>query len=327
MTVARPTALPTAAAPPMSAVPPAGARVVWAGDRLTTADEAVVPALDHGLTVGDGVFESVKVTDAGPFALTLHLERLARSARGTGLPAPEEHRVRDAVEQVLAGIAGAGGPGGAPSGPAGAPWVLRLTWTAGPGPLSSSRPTPTAAGGDAGSGTLIAAAAPVAPPSPTTTAATVAWTRNERSAVAGLKTTSYAENVVALRRAQSLGATEALMANTVGDLCEGTGSNVVLALPEHPGELLTPPLTSGCLAGITRALLLAWADQEGLVLREEPVPMAALARAEEVLLLSSLRDVQAVTSLDGRALPVGELGRRAAELFARRAAADPDPRP
>ena len=71
---------------------------------------------------------------------------------------------------------------------------------------------------------------------------TVAWTRNERSPVAGLKTTSYAENVVALRHARARGATEALLANTRGELCEGTGSNVAVVLPDRPGELLTPPL-------------------------------------------------------------------------------------
>ena len=56
--------------------------------------------------------------------------------------------------------------------------------------------------------------------------ATWPWARNERSAVAGLKTTSYAENVVALGRAHARGASEALFANTVGELCEGAGSNV-----------------------------------------------------------------------------------------------------
>ncbi|CAA9390558.1 MAG: Aminodeoxychorismate lyase, partial [uncultured Quadrisphaera sp.] len=216
----------------------------------------------------------------------------------------------------------AGGPGsGADGGSAvgAGPWVLRLTWTGGPGPLASSR----LAGA---TGSLVVAAAPVPAATASTAAVTVAWTRNERSPVAGLKTTSYAENVVALRHARDRGATEALLPNTRGELCEGTGSNVVVALPERPGELLTPPLSSGCLAGITRQLLLRWASEDGLAVREEVLPASVLERADEVLLLSSLRDVQAVHDLDGRALVPGELGRRAAELFARRSAADPDPR-
>ena len=87
------------------------------------------------------------------------------------------------------------------------------------------------------------------------------WVRNERSATAGLKTTSYAENVVALDRAHAEGGSEALFANTRGELCEGTGSNVVVVVDD---ELVTPPLSSGCLAGITRELLLEWAADEGL---------------------------------------------------------------
>ena len=81
----------------------------------------------------------------------------------------------------------------------------------------------------------------------------VPWPRNERSAVAGLKTTSYAENVVALAHATERGAGEAIFANLAGNLCEGTGSNVFVGVD---GRLVTPPLSSGCLAGITRELVL-----------------------------------------------------------------------
>ncbi len=82
---------------------------------------------------------------------------------------------------------------------------------------------------------------------------TVPWVRNERSAVAGLKTTSYAENVRALAYAKERGGSEAIFANTVGDLCEGTGSNIFCV---YDGELVTPTLESGALAGVTRTLVL-----------------------------------------------------------------------
>jgi branched-chain amino acid aminotransferase len=81
---------------------------------------------------------------------------------------------------------------------------------------------------------------------PSTKVSVVPWTRNEYSAVAGLKTTSYAENVVALSYAHDRGASEAIFANSQGALCEGTGSNIFLALD---GQLITPTLASGCLAG------------------------------------------------------------------------------
>lgn len=268
---------------------------------LVGQDEARVSAFDHGLTVGDGVFETCKVVGGTPFALTRHLARLASSARGLGLPVPEEQGVRAAVAELLAQPEAARGD-----------HRLRITWTGGPSPLGSER-------GHAGC-TLVVAAAPATVWPETADVATVPWTRNEHSAVAGLKTTSYADNVVALAHAKARGASEALFANTAGMLCEGTGSNVVLALD---GELVTPTLASGCLAGVTRALVLEWS-----AVVERDVPMSALAQAQEVFLTSSTRDVQAVGSVDGH--PVGDgkpgpLTREVAAAFAARSAADVDP--
>ena len=104
-----------------------------------------------------------------------------------------------------------------------------------------------------------------------------------------------------------------------GGLCEGTGSNVFL---EVGGRLVTPGLASGCLAGVTRALVLEWTDAV-----EREVPVEALAAAGEVFLTSSTRDVQPVAMVDGRAVPAcpGPLTRIAMETFARCSAADPDP--
>jgi len=271
----------------------------WVDGALLDAADAVVSVFDHGLTVGDGVFETVKVRDGVPFALTRHLQRLTASARGLGLPEPDEAAVRRAVEETLA------------ANPDVDPARLRITVTGGVAPLGSDR-------GDARP-TLVVAVAPLAPWPASSAVVTVPWTRNERSAVAGVKTTSYAENVVALAYARERGAAEALFANTRGDLCEGTGSNVFVGVG---GRLRTPPLSAGCLAGVTRALLLEWADAA-----EEDLPMAALSEADEVFLTSSTRDVHPVHAVDGRALaPIpGPLTRIAMEVFAERAALDLDP--
>lgn len=274
--------------------------LVWAGGRVQ-GPEATVRALDHGLTVGDGVFETCKVVDGVPFALTRHLRRLARSAVGLGLTRPDDAAVRDAVAEVLAARHLGFGR-------------LRVTWTGGPGPLGSNR-TP-------GAGTLVVAADEVPPWSVDVGAVRVPWTRNERAATAGLKTTSYAENVVALAYAHERGGSEALLGNSRGELCEGTGSNVLVVLE---GELVTPPLSSGCLAGITRDLLLEWAADEGLPVVERELPLAVLDDVGEVLLTSSTRDVQSLVHVDSRPLGRGELSRAAAELFGRRSASDLDP--
>jgi branched-chain amino acid aminotransferase len=272
--------------------------LVWLNGALVEQDEAVVPAFDHGLTVGDGVFETMKVVDGRPFALTRHLSRLSASAIGLGLPEPDDRTVRGAIEAVLAANDTA------------RPLRLRITYTAGRGPLGSDRGTAEP--------TLLAALAPLPPWPPSCAVATVPWTRNERSATAGLKTTSYADNVRMLAFAKSRGASEAVMANTVGNLCEGTGSNVFLVLD---GRLLTPPLSSGCLAGVTRALVLEWLGAE-----ESDVPLAALFDAEEVFLTSATRDVLPVHAVDRRSLPTpGPLTTKAVEVFTRRSAVVPDP--
>ena len=98
------------------------------------------------------------------------------------------------------------------------------------------------------------------------------WTRNERGATAGLKTISYAANVRALAYAEARGASEAIFANTQGNLCEATGSNVFLVLE---GTLVTPPPTAGCLLGVTRGLLLELCG----TCEERDVPVEALAAA------------------------------------------------
>lgn len=277
--------------------------LVWIDGQVMDGAHARVGALDHGLTVGDGVFETCKVVRGRPFALTRHLRRLARSAAALALPEPDLDLIRAGVGQLLEAR---------PELPLGR---LRITLTGGLGPLGSDR-------GDARP-TLVLAVSPSRRWPADIAAVTVPWARNEHSATAGAKTTSYAENVVALRRAHDLGAHEAVLANTAGLLCEGTGSNVVVDLEE--GALVTPPLSSGCLAGITRELLLVWAAEEGLPIVERDLPVEVLEQAHDVLLTSSTRNVQPVRRMDGREVPGTASGKAAVELFERRAALDVDP--
>ena len=253
----------------------------------------VVHWSDHGLTVGDGVFETIELRQGRPFALTRHLERLARSARGLGVSAPDEDHLRAAIADVV--DAWGDEPG-----------RLRVTCTAGPGPMGSQRSDTDP--------TLLVVAGPGSIRRDPTEVVVVDWTRNERGALVGLKTTSYAENVVALAAATEAGASEAVFANTRGELCEGTGSNVFVALE---GRLVTPPLSSGCLAGITRELLLEALATSGAPAQELDLPLAALGLADEAFLVSTTRHVQPIAAVDGRALPAapGPLTRAAAAVW------------
>ena len=276
---------------------------VWVDGTLVAAEDAAVSVFDHGLTVGDGVFETLRIYRGRPFALRRHLDRLERSAAGLELPVPDREVLERAVAEVLRGA----GLGRAGLGEA----RLRLTVTAGPAPLGSGR--------GAGAATLIVAVAALDPVPTTAEVTVVPWPRNERSAVVGLKTTSYAENVVALAYARRAGASEAIFANTRGELCEGTGSNVVLGLA---GRLVTPPLSSGCLAGVTRELVL-----ERCHVAEVDLAMAALSQADEAFLTSSTREVQPISAVDGRRLPAapGPLTTGAIDAFADLVAGDLDP--
>jgi branched-chain amino acid aminotransferase len=260
-----------------------------------------ISVLDHGLTVGDGVFETVKAVHGRPFALTRHLNRLTSSAKGLGLPEPDHDRIRRAVSTVLVDVR--------------EPLVrIRITWTAGPAPLGSDRGDPA----DYAGPTLVVAVSDGVTRADTVAVATVPWPRNERSAVAGLKTTSYAENVVALADAHRRGASEAVFANTRGVLCEGTGSNIFYVLD---GQVVTPTLSSGCLAGVTRALVIEWCD-----VVESDGPMEVLQQADEVFLAGTTRDVQPVHRVDERDLgAAGPLTQQVVDTFARRAAENEDP--
>jgi branched-chain amino acid aminotransferase len=273
---------------------------VWVNGELLEHDDSQVGVFDHGLTVGDGVFETMAVRDGRPLAVTRHLTRLVRSAVALGLPAPETGALRAAVDQVTAA-----------SGATDA--VMRVVYTSGTGPLGSDRGNgkPTAA--------VLLGALPDRPP--ITDVVTVPWPRNERGALVGIKTTSYAENVLALAEARRHGASEAIFANTAGNLCEGSGTNVFLVVD---GLLLTPPLSAGCLAGVTRSLIIECC---GLHVVERDVPITALAETEEAFLTSATRNVQAVRAVDGRPMPScpGPRTQAAAAAYSRLQATDPDP--
>ncbi len=276
---------------------------VWVDGSLADEANARVSPFDHGLLVGDGVFETLRVYDGKPFAFRRHVERLAHSAAGLGLAVPDPDVVRDAANAVLHANGLSEGR-------------LRITLTGGPSPLGSERGTTTP--------TLIVAAAPSRRWPPAEAVVTVPWTRNERGATAGLKTISYAENVRALAYAHERDATEAIFLNTRGELCEATGSNVFVV---NDGIVRTPPADAGCLLGVTRALVLDLCASLGVNAKEVALGGDSLSSADEAFLTSSTREVQPISRVDGHAIPAAP-GRVTVELaaaFRDLVARDPDP--
>jgi len=274
----------------------------WINGRLLDSpQEMAVTVLDHGMIVGDGVFETIKIENGGPFALTRHLDRLTRSATGLGLASPDHETLREGVTATMAGPDIEFGR-------------IRITFTSGMGPLGSPRGKTTP--------TMVVITEPCPRPPATSTIVTVPWARNEKGAIAGLKTTSYAENALMVEYALARGASEAVMPNTVDNLCEGTGSNIFYVVD---GQIRTPTLASGCLAGVTRALVLEWCQGElDIVERDESIDV--LQRADEVFLAGTTRDVQGIERVDDRILPApGPVTAKALEIWARESTKDIDP--
>lgn len=276
----------------------------WVNDELVPVSNAKVSVLDHGFTVADGVFETLLVLDGNVFARDLHLLRLGKSATGLGISLPDATLLNSAIDQVL------GAHKNMDFG------RLRLTVTSGSGPLGSDRTNAEP--------TLVVSISAQDKWPDSTSVLLVPWTRNEDSPLAGLKTTSYAENAYALAAAKSRGFSEALFCDTSKRLSEGTGSNVFLVIND---AVVTPSDASGLLRGVTRDLVIRWARESGIEIAERDVSPTELWDAQELFLTSSTRDVQPITqlaSLDSalqlsshRTLEIGAVTLKLAEIFKR----------
>jgi branched-chain amino acid aminotransferase len=265
---------------------------VWIDGRLVPADQATVAAVSPGVQVGLGVFEALAVVRGEAFALSRHLGRLARSAEIVGVSVPyTDAELRVAVAEVVAADPDA----------------------------TKVRITVSANAGD-GAPTVVVNGVRQAGWPATARVVVSTFVRNERSPLAGAKSTSYAENVLALAAARRVGADEALLCDSNGHLSEGTASNVFLAID---GELCTPSLANGGLGGMTRELLCEIVP----VRLCDDISLDQLRRAPEVFITSSTRGVHPVASIDGEAVPrcPGPLTDAAADAFAALQARTLDP--
>lgn len=258
----------------------------WLDGQLVDEEAAHVSAFDHGFLLGDGVFETLRVYAGEPFALDEHLARLRASAGVMGIPVPDD--LEAAAHEVLR----ANELGEA---------RMRITLTSGGGPAGLAR--------GAGSPTALVVTLPLTPWPPVSTAIVSRFRRDEHNPLAGVKTTSLAQSVIALAEARDAGADEALVLNVAGNLCEATTANVFLVKDEVAA---TPPLDAGCLAGITRAHVLELGAEERTISPDD------LLQADEAFLTSSTREVQPLVAIDGRPVGTREPGpvtRRLADAY------------
>jgi branched-subunit amino acid aminotransferase/4-amino-4-deoxychorismate lyase len=162
---------------------------------------------------------------------------------------------------------------------------LRLSVTAGEGILSHKVPGSAA--------TVWMTAEPIPSVSSSCSVLTLPWTRNERGATVGMKTSSYAENVLGLQWARAQGAEEGIFFNTRDELCEACTANVFVKLD---GVWHTPRLDCGCLPGVMREVIL----ERDTSIQESVITRGQFARVEEMFLTSAIRGVVTVSSCDGR---------------------------
>lgn len=238
---------------------------------------------DRGLTLGDGLFETIAVFAGKPALLKEHLDRLCAAASEIRLPVDRAF----CETEVLALAEAAAGD-----------CVVRLTVTRGGGARGLAIP-------DGGTPAVIASSSPYPAEMRFTPIrlATVSVRRNPTSFASRAKTLSYLDSVLAFDEAKRAGADDALMLNTEGRVAS-TGMANIFAL--FGDELVTPPVSEGVLPGVVRGLVLDRAEGAGL----RPVERA-LARDEfdgsaSVFATNSVRLVMPVTAIDSRRFPSDE---------------------
>ncbi len=257
------------------------ALLAWLDGAVMPAEQARIPATDDGLLRGDGIFEVIRCYEGRPFALRDHFERMAGSARNLRLEVDLD-AVRAGVDDLLAAQPGHDG-------------VVRVLVTRG--------------------GHRLALLEPLPPTPPVVRLGTVTYAPTR--ILDGVKSLSYAANMLAGRLARERGFDEALLVTPHGRVLEAPTSSFFWV---RDGELLTPPLDDHILASITRARVIEVAGA-----RELECALDDLLEAEEAFLSSTVREVQPVGGIDERELAtVGPRTQETARLLRERIAGELD---
>jgi len=235
-------------------------------------EQAMIACGDRGFLVGHGLFETLRVANRRALAVEYHLDRFYPAAERLRLSPPSRAELTDAISSLIEKneVVDA---------------RLRITLT----------------GGDSVQSTLLITTEPLPVYPASARVIAVPFTRNEKGALAGIKSTSYGESLAALQYAGERGGDEAIFANTAGNLCEGATTNVFVIVG---GEMLTPPLSSGCLPGIARRRVLELCRCSRIPVDERDIPLPLPTEVEFAFLTSSLRGLQPIADFDGRKLPV-----------------------
>ena len=274
-----------------AAVPAAPFSAVFFDGRFVPASDpnsACVPITDRGYLLGEGVFATLRGYDGTCFRPERHLETLARGAEAFGMALPMSvDRLADLADEaaVFTGAADA---------------YVRVTVARG---ADETRPVLSllARGFDVPHDDEYANGIPV----------TIVSARRipPECMDPSIKTTSYAPSVLARREAGLRGARDGIQLAIDGSLACGTMANIFLIIRDM---LVTPPIATGCRAGVTREAILQIAAREGLAVREERIDPATLLQADEFFFTSTRVECLPIASVDGRVVGRSHYPRTAA---------------
>jgi branched-chain amino acid aminotransferase len=265
---------------------------VYINGRFYDQHDARISVYDHGLLYGDGVFEGMRAYNGRVFRMQQHLDRLWESAQAIWLRIPQtKDQIAAAIEETLRLNALRDA-------------YIRLVVTRGAGTLGldpnrCSDPQVI----------IITDHITLYPQEfydrglEIVTAATI---RNHPAALSPrIKSLNYLNNILAKIEGLKAGCIEALMLNTAGQVTECTGDNVFIV---RRGELFTPPLDAGILAGVTRQAVMELAQQAGIAVHEMPLTRHDLYVADECFLTGTAAEVIAVVKIDNRVIGSGTPG-------------------
>lgn len=257
---------------------------------LVAPESATISVFDRGLLYGDGLFEVLRTWDGRAVDLEAHLDRLYASASALELRAIERTRLAAAARATIT----AAGPGD---------HRIRILITRGPGAV-------TAPMAELGPGRAIVIAEPLPALPVTVSLAVVDWPLPPGP---GHKRLAYVDHLIARELARRAGADEAIRLDTRGEVAECSTANLFAVIA---GEVVTPPLATGALPGVTRARVLALCPGLGLVARERPLGLPAVRTADELFVTSAVRGVVPANRLDGEPRIAGPITARIATAYA-----------
>ncbi len=250
--------------------------IVWIDGWLGPAETARIDPRDRGFTLGDGLYETIRVKEGTAVRLDRHLSRLDEGLRLLDFPSIDHGTLRDSIRAVLAsnGLTEAS---------------VRLTITRGVA-ARGMMPDPK------GLPTIVVSAAPYVAPSPARLIIASVTRRNEHSPLSRIKTTNCLDSVMARMEAGQRGADEAVLLNAAGLVAETSAANIFAVIA---GRVITPRVTDGALPGVMRGFVF-----ERQSVEERSLQPSDLTTAQEVFLTSSL-GIRPVVALEGTIFPVG----------------------